>query len=265
MKGVVWKIISRWRGRQTTSFLGAVTFYTTIPLPKDWQIDFQRIARWAPCIGLLVGGLLGLTDRALQQLGFPVLTRSVLVIALWIALTGGLHLDGAMDAADGLAVGDRTRRLEVMRDSATGAFGVMAAVVVLSIKTAALCDLESYRWLGLMSAAGWGRWGQVSAIAFYPYLRPTGKGAFHKQNLRSPQDIVFGLVFLLSLGGLPYLLDPHKLWLGVGMTVAGGAISLLSGFWFYRQLGGHTGDTYGAVVEWTEALSLCLFTNLSLG
>lgn len=260
MKGVDWKIISRWRERQTTSFFGAVTFYTIIRLPKNWQLEFRRIARWAPCIGLLVGGLLGLADEVLQRLGFSVLTRSVLVITLWIALTGGLHLDGAMDAADGLAVGDRDRRLEVMKDSATGAFGVMAALVVLAIKTAALYDLESYRWLGLMGAAGWGRWGQVAAIALYPYLRPTGKGAFHKPSLRLPQDLLFGLVFLLSLGGLPYLLDSHQWWLGLAMTVVGGAIALLSGFWFYRQFGGHTGDTYGAVVEWTEALSLCFFT-----
>jgi adenosylcobinamide-GDP ribazoletransferase len=253
--------MSQWRKRLTKSFLGAVTFYTIIPLPRNYETDFERIARWAPCIGLILGGLLGLADTVLEWLSLGVLTRSVLIVILSIALTGGLHLDGAMDTADGLAVCDNKRRLEVMKDSTTGAFGVMAALAIVLLKTAALCDLESYRWLGLMVSAGWGRWGQVMAIAFYPYLRETGKGAFHKETLRFPQDVLFGLLFLLGLGGLPYLLEPHRWWMGLAMTVTGCAIALLSGFWFYRRLGGHTGDTYGAVVEWTEALSLCIFVS----
>jgi adenosylcobinamide-GDP ribazoletransferase len=257
--------MSQWGKRLTQSFLGAVTFYTIIPLPRNCETDFKRIARWAPCIGLILGGLLGLTDTILEWLSFPVLTRSVAIAILWIALTGGLHLDGAMDTADGLAVWDKNRRLEVMKDSNTGAFGVMAAVAIVLLKTAALCDLESYRWLGLMGAAGWGRWGQVIAIAFYPYLRETGKGAFHKKSLRFPQDVCLGLLFLLGLGGLAYLIAPDRWWMGLAMTVTGSAIALLSGFWFDRRLGGHTGDTYGAVVEWTEALSLCIFVSFLNG
>jgi adenosylcobinamide-GDP ribazoletransferase len=247
------------------SFLGAVTFYTSIPIPSDWAPEFRRIARWAPAVGLLVGGILGLADVGLQALGMPLLTRSALIAALWIVLTGGLHLDGAMDTADGLAVMDRQRRLQVMADSATGAFGAMAAIAILLLKTAALTELESYRWLALMGAAGWGRWGQVIAIASYPYLRPGGKGEFHKTAIRPPQDIVLGLVLLLVLCGLPLTWNPELLGRLIGLVVAGSAIALLTGAWFYRQLGGHTGDTYGAVVEWTEALFLCFLTLLEIG
>ena len=184
------------------------------------------------------------------------------MVGIWVVLTGGLHLDGAIDTADGLAVPDRERRLEVMKDSVTGAFGVMAAVILLLLKTASLSELQCDLWLALMVSAGWGRWGQVVAIAFYPYLRPTGKGAFHKNSFSFPQDILFGLVFLLSLSVLQLFLNPHKWWIAIGTVFAGCAISTLTGFWLYLQLGGHTGDTYGAVVEWTEALLLCLFTSL---
>jgi adenosylcobinamide-GDP ribazoletransferase len=250
------------RGRQLWySLLGAITFYTCIPIPADWALEFQRIARWAPMIGLLIGGLLGILDAGLHLLGVPILTRTVATIACWIALTGGLHLDGAMDTADGLAVQDRQRRLDVMADSATGAFGAMAAVVLLLLKTAALTDLEQERWFALMLSAGWGRWGQVVAIAFYPYLKPTGKGAFHKQAIRTPQDVLLGFVLLLGLCGLPLLLDRGAWWFSLKIAVGGCAIALVTGAWFYRQLGGHTGDTYGAVVEWTEALFLCLLTS----
>ncbi len=261
MKRFTFRLLAR-RGYQVWgSFISAVTFYTCIPIPSGWPLEFRGIARWVPIIGLLIGGILGIVDVGLQQLGVPILTRSALVVVSWIALTGGLHLDGVMDTADGLAVQDRQRRLEVMADSATGAFGAMAAIALLLLKTAALTDIEAYRWLALMMSAGWGRWGQVVAIAFYPYLKPTGKGAFHKRAIRTPQDILLGLVFLLGFCGFPLWLDRGLWWVSLKMLVGGGAIAFLTGAWFYRQLGGHTGDTYGAVVEWTEALFLCLLTS----
>ncbi|HBE18898.1 MAG TPA: adenosylcobinamide-GDP ribazoletransferase [Cyanobacteria bacterium UBA11149] len=244
------------------SWLGAIAFYTCIPIPACWGAEFRRIARWAPLVGLLIGAILGLVDLGLQQLGVPLLTRSVGIVAIWIGVTGGLHLDGAMDTADGLAVGNPQRRLEVMTDSATGAFGAMTAVVLLLLKVAALTDIEEYRWLVLMGAAGWGRWGQVAAIAFYPYLKPTGKGAFHKESISLPQDILGGWLLLLGISGLPLLLDRANWSIALVMAVGGFAIALFTGNWFYRQLGGHTGDTYGAVVEWTEALFVCLLTPL---
>ena len=244
------------------SLLGAITFYTCIPIPEIWSPEFRRIARWAPLVGLFIGAILGLADVGLQELRVPTLTRSVGIIGIWIAVTGGLHLDGVMDTADGLAVGDRERRLQVMTDSATGAFGAMAAIVLLLLKVAALTDIENYRWLVLMAAAGWGRWGQVVAIAIYPYLKATGKGAFHKESIRLPQDILGGWILLLGISGLPLLLDPADRSIALVMVVGGSAIALFTGAWFNRQLGGHTGDTYGAVVEWTEALFLCLITPL---
>lgn len=244
------------------SFLGAVVFYTCIPLPAHWPMKFDRIARWSPAIGLLMGGGLGIADLGLTELGVPILTRSVLIVMLWLAVTGGLHLDGAMDAADGLAVQDPERRLKVMQDSATGAFGAMVAVAIACLKIAALSDLQGDRGFGLMVAAGWGRWGQVMAIALYPYLKPTGKGAFHKQALRCPQDCLGGLVLLLACGGAHWAFHPARWEMFLGTVAMGSAIALLTGFWFHRQLGGHTGDTYGAVVEWTETFLLGCLTLL---
>lgn len=246
------------------SILGALIFYTICPLPQHWQLEFTRIARWSPLIGLLIGGLLGLGDLGLASLGVPILTRSALVVGIWLLLTGGLHLDGAIDTADGLAVLDPQRRLQVMSDSVTGAFGVMAAIVILLLKTSALYDLSSstYRFLGLIMAAGWGRWAQVRAIAHYPYLKETGKGAFHKQAMHLPQDLLLGLTLLLGCSGFWLWLDLTKWWLPLTGTIVGSISAILVGAWFNHQLGGHTGDTYGATVEWTETIILCLLTIL---
>lgn len=243
--------------------LAAIAFYTCLPIPTAIALDFQRIARFVPLVGLLIGGILGLLDAGIIYFsGMPVLTRSALVVASWIALTGGLHLDGAMDTADGLAVQNPQRRLQVMADSATGAFGAMAAIAILLLKTAALAEIDDYRWLALMATCGWGRWGQQVAIACYKNLKPTGKGAFHQAVIRSPLDVLPGLLLMVGLSGLQMLLAGDQILLAAGMAIGGSAIAWLTGAWINRQLGGHTGDTYGAVVEWTEALLLCLLTAL---
>lgn len=255
--------MNQWWKQLLLNITASIIFYTSIPLPYINALDFRGVARFAPLVGLMIGGILGLFDAGMNYLGMPVLTRSGLVVGVWIAITGGLHLDGAMDTADGLAVGDPARRLEVMADSATGAFGAMAGVVLVLLKTTALTDLEENRWLALIAACGWGRWGQQLAIARYPYLKPTGKGALHKQAIRSDKDLLPGLLLVLSLSGIQILLDRHHLFFGLGMALAGSAIATITGAWFNHKLGGHTGDTYGAVVEWTEALFLCVLTALS--
>lgn len=246
--------------RLQSNILGAIAFYTSIPIPHNWSLDFTGIARWAPGIGLLIGLGLGGVDAGFGLMGLPILVRSALLVASWVAITGGLHLDGAMDTADGLAVLDPQRRLEVMADSRTGAFGVMAALLILLLKLTALASLERDRGVAVMLAAGWGRWGQLAAIAFYPYLKPTGKGAFHKAAIRSPWEVTPTLILLVGI----------TIGLGQGVGLTGWTIgwiavdsclmALLTGAWLQRQLGGQTGDTYGAIVEWTEALLLCGLT-----
>ncbi len=248
-----------WWRQLGLEIIAAITFYTCIPIPIN-NLEFQRVARYAPLVGLMIGGILGLIDWGLHLIGIPVLTNSALVVGSWIALTGGLHLDGVMDAADGLAVQDPQKRLEVMVDSATGAFGAMAAIALLLLKTAALADLHGDRPLILMAVCGWGRWGQQIAIAFYPYLKPTGKGKFHSAAINSHWDLLPGFLLMLSLSVLSVLIDKTLLKLALITVIGAMAIAYLTGAWFNQQLGGHTGDTYGAVVEWTEAFLLCLLT-----
>lgn len=238
------------------SFLGGIVFYTIFPLPKNWPLEIERIARWAPIIGLMIGGLLYIADFSLLQLNLPLLTRTAVIVGLWIVFSGGLHLDGVMDTADGLAVLDREKRLQVMQDSRSGAFAIMAAIILLLLKYSALIDLDSDRWLGLIFAPGWGRWAQVWAISHYPYLKPEGKGAFHKNNIQLPQDWLIGLIVLISLSAILATLGQWLL--GIGVIFIGIITCLGTNFWFYRQLDGFTGDTYGAVVEWTESIFLCL-------
>ncbi len=258
-------LVRRTLGRSFAQFFASLTFYTLLPIPFPQRHEFHRIARFAPWVGLLLGLGLGIADWGLATLGMNAGLRTVIVVVSWLGLTGGLHMDGAMDSADGLAVMDPKRRLAVMSDSVTGAFGVMVAMSLLLLKFAALMALPVdpvSRTVVLMAVMGWGRWGQVLAIDRYVYLKVEGKGAFHKRQLRSPEDLWPGLIGLLGLSALLIWIFPERWMLAVGMVLGGFAIAFGTGAWFDRQLGGHTGDTYGAVVEWTEALLLCLLTLL---
>lgn len=252
------RLLQRW-GAQ---LVGAITFYTGIPIPHHWPMRFDGIAKYAPLVGLMIGGVIIAADSLFTWIGLPPLTRCTVLVALWLLITAGLHLDGAMDAADGLAVPDPDRRLEVMADSRTGAFGVMVAVVLLGLKVSCLADLEGMRGFALLTIMGWGRWGQVVAIARYPYLRAAGKGAFHQAHAHPTTDWLLGFSALVLLAIATWAVAPDQGWLLLSTTIGGCAIALLTGAWFNWQFGGHTGDTYGAIVEWTEALMLLLLVAL---
>lgn len=239
---------------------GAIAFYTCIPLPQTWVLDCERIARWSPFVGLLLGLSIGTLDYGLTVGHMPVLTRSALVVVLWIGLTGGLHLDGVMDTADGLAVMDQDQRLTVMSDSRTGAFGVMAGSLVILLKVCALKDLSTAHFPALVMAMVWGRIAQVIAIATYPYLKPEGKGAFHRTSFQGVGDLWPGGISLLAVVFCQYCWDSIT-WQAIFWGVlSGSTVAIGVSYWFYRQFRGMTGDVYGAIVEWTEALILCCLT-----
>jgi adenosylcobinamide-GDP ribazoletransferase len=245
--------------------LGAIAFYTIFPIPQVWPLRFDRIARWAPLVGLLLGALLTLVNQGLAQLLVPPLLRASLVVCLWIALTGGLHLDGVMDAADGLGVSDGQQRLQVMADSRSGAFGVMAAIalVLLKVQSLAVFDPQGVDGWILLYTPLWGRWAQVLAIGAYPLLKPEGKGAIHHQVPFTAGDWVPGAALLSIALGIGISLSPeHWLWGGVGAAV-GMAIAWGVGGWFNRQFQGMTGDLYGAIVEWSECLFLVAMGGLA--
>lgn len=235
---------------------GALTFYTIIPLPKSWPLDFSKVASWAPGIGILLGLLLGGTDLGLERLHCPWHLRNCFVLLFWVWITGGLHLDGVIDSADGLAVPDPERRLSVMQDSRTGAYGVMAAIALVLLKYAALLDWETHRLYGFVLVATWGRWGQFWAVCRYPYLKTHGKGAFHRQHLSLTWDSVRALLALLGVVLFPWIMQwDSQITLtktnGIGLIIAWAV-----GAWFCHRFRGMTGDIYGAIVEWIEALTL---------
>jgi adenosylcobinamide-GDP ribazoletransferase len=227
-------------------------------LRPQGTLDFRGIALYAPLIGIFIGGTIASFDLCLGLIRPApefINLRSLLTILLGLLITGGLHLDGAMDTADGLAVTEPHRRLEVMADSNTGAFGAIAGIAILMLKVIALATIKDQRLWVLSSVWAWARWGQLRAIMAYPYLKAVGKGKFHQEDLHHWQ--VWLVAILLTISNFAIGWFSQSIYLAIGLTVIGLSFTWLIGAWLNRQLGGQTGDTYGAIVEWTEALSLC--------
>ena len=234
---------------------GAWVFYSVLPLPPGLTPRFERIARFAPWIGAVIGAL----EAGLWQLLAPggLLAQVALVVAFGVWISGGLHLDGAMDTADGLAAGP-SRCLEAMEDSRVGASGVQALVQVLLLRVAGLGLLASAAPWALLWAAIWGRVAPLVAMQAFPYLRveDAGTAGFHRRHWRGLwPELAPGLLLLAWLSGLALALPASPWWwLGwLGLVPA-----LLVPCWLGRRLGGHSGDSYGASVEWTVSWSLLL-------
>ncbi|MDX2270684.1 MAG: adenosylcobinamide-GDP ribazoletransferase [Cyanobacteriota bacterium] len=251
-KRIFWQWVAAW------------IFYTRIPLPF-WDrcpLDFAGIARWLPLVGVLIGGILMLADNLLRLMA-PDWVRAALEVYLWAAITGGLHLDGVADVGDGLAVSGQAgiqERLAVMADSRIGAYGALALILVLGLKGATLASLPAQQGWVLLLTPAWGRWGQLLAIGSYPYLKPQGQGRFLKESTHFPQDLwPMTLGLFLMIAGWIGLTPANWLWVSV-WNLLSAIIASGVGYGWYRQLGGHTGDSYGATVEWTEAWVLVLAT-----
>lgn len=228
---------------------GAWIFYSVLPAWPWIRPRFERIARFAPWIGLVLGLLQALLWLLLQG-RVPVAAQVALVLALGITLSGGLHLDGAMDTADGLAAGDRC--LEAMEDSRVGASGVQALVLLLLLRAAALLCLGGAAPPALLWSGFWSRTSPLLAMAWFPYLRPEGgTAAFHRVHWRG-----LGCEGRPALLGLGLLLLAAPGWWPVALLSA--LPAALVPLWLGRRLGGHSGDSYGACVEWSEALVLLL-------
>lgn len=244
--------------RLAQQLFGAIAFYTTIPVSASWTLNFTRIARWSPWVGILIGGILALVDAVLTPY-CPILLRSTLLVGGWIALTGALHLDGAMDTADGLGVFEPQKRLIVMVDSHSGAFGVIAAILIILLKIFALAALPHQRALILLWLPAWGRYSHVLAVGLYPYLKKQGKAALHHEWFQPYWDYLPGVILHVLMATVVYFLVPeYRFQLLIGMGVACFTLWAV-GWWFFRQFKGVTGDIHGAIIEWTEALLLIEF------
>ena len=229
----------------------AIAFLTIVPVPigKDEATPAEIAeARYAyPFVGLMIGLAFAALSELLRRAGVDAGPSAFLLVAMSAILTGGLHLDGLADTADGLFLwGDADRRLTVMRDPRVGSFGVVALLLLILGKFAALSSLgDLSRSFAMVGAATVARSLILISAGLAPYARPEGTGRSLVE-AATRRDAMVGSVTAMIIGAL------SAGWRGLlASVVAIGLASWLTGQ-ARRKLGGVTGDILGAVVELGE-------------
>lgn len=227
--------------------LVALGFLTRIPVPSRVFDDAharRTSLAWYPMVGLVVGVLLAGLFLLLPR--EHALLSAALTLLAWVALTGGLHLDGLADSADAWVggFGDRARTLEIMKDPCSGPAGVTAIVSLLLLKCAALASLSVENawllWLSPLLA----RSALTAAFVTTPYVRRGGLGSALKDAPRGACVMALLCVVAACIAcGLP----------GLCALASALVVFVLWRRACLRRLGGFTGDTAGALAELVEA------------
>ncbi len=238
-----------WARHQVRLLVCAIQFLTRVPTPslKTFEPEWiTRSARYFPLVGQGVGAVSALVLLAGERVwGGGV--AAVLAIAVGLLITGAFHEDGLADTADGLGGGQTpARRLEIMKDSRVGTYGVCALVLALGLKVTVLASTPMAA-LMLVAAHGLGRAAAVVVMRVTPYA-PSGEPGKWKP---VPQGVRTGEVLVaLLIAAWPLALLPMG---AVLVGLAGGAVlATAMALLAKRLIGGHTGDVLGAVEQLFE-------------
>jgi len=253
-----------WLLDQYREFVAALRFLSILPLPGTQHLfDKDAIGErvivgsiYFPIIGLLIALILWLLIFLFSFVA-PSLVIAALVVIIEVLLTGGLHLDGLMDSCDGLFGGTTPeRRLEIMRDSHVGSFGMLGAFCLLLLKFACIASLSNTALpLALLMTLPTARWCMILALHVFPSARTTGLGALFRQAVTQQHLLITAAISLLIVALAGRLM-------GLGIWILASGITLALGTWIARMLGGLTGDSYGAIGEIIEVVCLLAFVIL---
>lgn len=234
-----------------TGLFIALRFLTRIPTPAiapEAAGDLARAAPWLPVVGALIGALVALA----VALGTTInpWVGALLGLVTWVGVTGGLHIDGLGDVADGLgaAHGNPDRFVEVAHDPHLGSFGAIAIVLQLAAKLVLLAVLAeratlSELLIGLALAAAWARWATLALGRAVPPLKE-GLGSRLATGIE-PRTVA---IEAAALAVLSLVLAPLLL---VALPLA-----VAFALYWHARLGGMTGDCHGAGIEVMESLLL---------
>lgn len=236
--------------------LTAVRLLTVVPLGR---VEGTRAPRFFPLVGWVYGALWLVIAYIARQTGLGggigALLAGLLAVAASGMLSGLMHWDGLADCADGIGVrGDAARRLEVLRSSTVGAFGVTAIVFVALLQVVSFAVIiESGAWWGLVAAPVLGRTGATLAAGLREPARRDGLGARYSARMSVVELLVAAVPVIPLLG---WRAESHT------ALTAATALGLLFAFVvpgpFVSRFGGVTGDVLGATIILTETAVLVL-------
>ncbi|MBR0971146.1 adenosylcobinamide-GDP ribazoletransferase [Bradyrhizobium japonicum] len=242
----------------------AVSFVTILPVASSKPAGDGTVARatWAvPVAGLLVGLAGAAAYTIASRLGLTPGPAALLALAATALITGALHEDGLADTADGLGGGrTRERKLEIMRDSRIGTYGVCALILSFGLRWSALAVIAN-QWtvtLALCAAHAAARAGVPAFMSLVAPARPDGLSA----SAGEPPRRSIAIAFAVGTLTLALALGPGKALVGlILLSLAGLILARLA----VRQIGGQTGDILGAFEQSGEILILLVAASFRMG
>ncbi|MCM3603255.1 adenosylcobinamide-GDP ribazoletransferase [Robertmurraya korlensis] len=248
--------------KMVRAFLLNLQFFTSIPVKMNLPMDaahMKRAVGMFPLLGILQGTMYSVLLFTLIE-WTPLSTVSIAFILwlAWIFFTGGLHLDGWMDASDAFfSYRDKEKRLEIMSDPRTGAFGVLSAIVLLSGRYLFLYEIiqfvHTYTYIVILFIPFFSRGVIGALLVLAPLAKNEGLAAFFRERLSKISLLSYPFYCMVVLIGLTLFipaLTPMFLLLLASAFLCFLFIQKKSVHWF----GGITGDVLGASAEGTEWL-----------
>lgn len=235
----------------------ATMLLTRVPVPASaGSVDPPRAAALYPVVGAAIGAIVAGIAVGAGEI-WPVLIAATLAVAVEVALTGALHLDGLADCADGLAGRDREHRLQIMKDHSIGVYAGATLALHLLLKVAALAALlQTLRpgemLLLLTGVYAASRGAMLPLARLLPYARVEGTGRGVVQGLRTRQFMA-GLALVL-VGLAPVVRIQH--WAALLIALVAVLTTLAIGLLAHQRIGGVTGDVLGACAELTLVVML---------
>ena len=253
-------------------FILMMQFLTSIPLNvkiKDEREDFGKGLSAAPVVGLVIGLLLAAGNYLLKML-FPAIVSAVLTVALYILLTGGLHLDGLGDTADGLFSNrPKDKILEIMKDSRVGTNAVLAVMLVLLLYISIISSLGSESGIILLLMPVAGRIGSLIGSGTSRYAGMSDGPGRWCVECCGRKEIISGLVAYILIFAAVFTAGYFITYGSRGVSIPGFRIAaylhlivippitaFLLARLLGRKLGGVTGDILGAVCELNQVIFL---------
>lgn len=238
--------------------VGALQFLTRVPIRTRAEVPHHRVVPWFPVAGLLVGAVTGGVAAAGSEL-LPPLVAAAVAVTVGLLVTGAFHEDGLADVADAFGGGWTVeRRLEILKDSRHGTYGVaaLAASIVIRVACAASIAGPAALFASFVTAHVLGRSAAVVAMRTAPPATDSGLGVSAASALR-PWPVGVGLA--AGLGAVTVLTGWWTVPF-VGAAVAGLAATV----WLaVRKISGLAGDVLGAVEQVVECLVLVVASGLA--
>jgi adenosylcobinamide-GDP ribazoletransferase len=221
--------------------------------------NFANSMAFFPLVGMLIGVSLVVLRRIFYYLPVSPLIGDTLVLIVWIWLSGGLHLDGFADSVDGFSGGhNKEEILNIMKDSSTGAKGVVALVSLLLLKFVLLAEMPLFlKDAVLFFTPAIGRWSMVIAAFLGKPARLKNSMGKLFMDYVGWREVIFASLTLAVIGILLF-----KLYFLPLLIIAIGIVLLILKY-CHQRIGGTSGDILGAINEIVEVFILLVICLLS--